>query len=102
MFQSVVAIVSGGASGLGAATATYLAKNGARAVVADLPSAAEQFVQMQSSVDCSDVASRLKFAETDVTSEEDVVCALDVAANEFGEQGTFYMHLSCAQQLLTN
>ena len=39
MLSSVVAIVSGGASGLGGATASYLVRHGARVVVADLPAA---------------------------------------------------------------
>ena len=91
MFQNIVAIVSGGASGLGAATASYLVKNGARVIVADLPSSAEQFGRMQAEVvaESDRFHERLKFAQVDVTCEEDVVSALDVAASEFGEQGTF-------------
>ena len=89
MFQNVVAIVSGGASGLGAATASYLVRNGARVVVADLHSSQEQFSQMRTSIDTDLTARRLQFAPTDVTSEEDVTTALNVAEQEFGEQGTF-------------
>ena len=101
MFQNIVAIVSGGASGLGAATASYLVRNGARVIVADLPSASEQFGRMQADVNAdSSLVERLKFAEVDVTCEEDVVDALDVAANEFGEQGVCsfvcaFVFLSC-------
>ena len=84
MFQNVVAIVSGGASGLGAATASYLVRNGARVVVADLHASQEQFMQMKSSIDTD---TRLQFAPADVTSEEDVTNALNVAEQEFGEQG---------------
>ena len=84
MFQNVVAIVSGGASGLGAATASYLVRNGARVVVADLHASQEQFMQMKSSIDTD---TRLQFAPTDVTSEDDVTNALNVAEQEFGEQG---------------
>ena len=85
MFQHVIAIISGGASGLGAATASYLVRNGARVVVADLPSAKEAFVQLQSSI--VDKQERLHFSETDVTSEEDLVKTLDVIEDTFGEQG---------------
>ena len=84
MFQNVVAIVSGGASGLGAATASYLVRNGARVVVADLHASQEQFMQMKSSIDTD---TRLQFAPTDVTSEDDVTNALNVAEQKFGEQG---------------
>jgi 3-hydroxyacyl-CoA dehydrogenase/3-hydroxy-2-methylbutyryl-CoA dehydrogenase len=96
MFQNVVAIVSGGASGLGAATASYLVRNGARVIVADLPSAREQFLQMQTSIENSE--GRLKFSQTDVTSEEDVVGALNVAEDTFGEQGSFlFIRSICAR-----
>ncbi|KAL7503686.1 hypothetical protein ACHAXN_001436 [Cyclotella atomus] len=85
MFQNTVAIISGGASGLGAATASHLVKHGARVVVADLPSSIEQFERLRSSIGVGDEKA-LQFAETDVTSEEDVVGALNVAEREFGEQ----------------
>ena len=83
MFRNIVAIVSGGASGLGGATASYLVRHGARVVVADLPAAEESFQKL----DAFTNANTLKFAKTDVTSEEDVSLALDMAENEFGEQG---------------
>ncbi|KAL9184407.1 hypothetical protein ACHAXT_002493 [Thalassiosira profunda] len=83
MLQNVVAIVSGGASGLGAATASYLVRNGARVMVADLPTAQEQFQRLEESV--GEFGS-LKFAKADVTSEGEVTFALDMAEEEFGEQ----------------
>ncbi|KAL7546791.1 hypothetical protein ACHAWF_010128 [Thalassiosira exigua] len=86
MFQSVIAIVSGGASGLGAATASYLARHGARVVVADLPKAQDQFLQLEASATDDDGGGVLKFAAADVRSEDDVSFALDVAEEEFGEQ----------------
>ena len=93
MFRNIVAVVSGGASGLGAATATYLVRNGARVMVADLPAAKEQFLQMEASIDASNVEGRLKFASTDVTCEDDVGGALDAVEEEFGEQGWYYTYL---------
>lgn len=87
MFRNVVAVVTGGASGLGAATATYLVRNGARVMVADLPVTKEQFLQIEASIDASDVEGHLKFSSMDVTSEEDVSGALDAVEEEFGEQG---------------
>ena len=89
--QHVVAIISGGASGLGGATASYLVRHGARVVVADLPAAEESFEKLDAFImnanTSDDVNGSLKFAKTDVSSEEDVSLALDMAENEFGEQG---------------
>ena len=93
MFQNVVAIVSGGASGLGAATASYLVRHGARVVVADLPRAYDTFLKLDEetaaglgSIGGGGGAS-IKFASTDVTKEDDVKKALNVAEELFGEQG---------------
>jgi NAD(P)-dependent dehydrogenase (short-subunit alcohol dehydrogenase family) len=66
------AIVTGGASGLGLATATELAKAGAQVVVLDLPSSAgEQRAQ--------EIGGR--FAPADVTDEAAVQAAVDAAAD---------------------
>jgi NAD(P)-dependent dehydrogenase (short-subunit alcohol dehydrogenase family) len=66
-----VAVVTGGASGLGLATARRLAAAGARAVLVDLPSTAG-----------ADQAGQFgaTFAPADVTSEDDIGAALDTAA----------------------
>jgi NAD(P)-dependent dehydrogenase (short-subunit alcohol dehydrogenase family) len=68
------AIVTGGASGLGEATARLLAEKGARVVIADLQDDKGEAV-----------AKELEgiFAHTDVTSEEDVIAAVE-AAKELG------------------
>ena len=87
MFQNVVAIVSGGASGLGAATASYLVSHGARVVVADLPRAYESFLKLEDETVGGDGAASIKFASADVTNEDDIHRALDVAHEEYGEQG---------------
>ena len=87
MFQNVVAIVSGGASGLGAATASYLVRHGARVVVADLPHTQEQFLKLEAFTSSDDGSGSLKFAKVDVRSEDDVSFALDMVEEEFGEQG---------------
>ena len=95
MFHHITAIVSGGASGLGAATASYLVRNGARVLVADLPQAQEQFLKLEASVvnvgdntsSGGSIIGSLQFAKTDVRSEDDVSAALDMAEEEFGEQG---------------
>ncbi|MBB3098056.1 NAD(P)-dependent dehydrogenase (short-subunit alcohol dehydrogenase family) [Actinoplanes campanulatus] len=72
--QHDVALVTGGASGLGLATVQALAAEGAHVVIVDLPSS-----------DGKDVAGHLgdtaRFSPGDVTSEESVTAALDIAAS---------------------
>ena len=65
-----VALVTGGASGLGLATATALRDGGAAIVVTDLPNS-----------DGAAVAERLdgQFAPTDVTDEDSVTAAVELA-----------------------
>ena len=91
MFKHITAIVSGGASGLGGATASYLTRHGARVVVADLPQAKDNFLRLEASVSEQGNGS-LTFANTDVRSEDDVTSALDMAVQQFGEQGE---HVYC-------
>ena len=63
--------VAGGSSGLGKATALHLAGLGANVLVGDLqPFEGDQ---------------RIAFCETDVTDEESVTAALDVARSYFWE-----------------
>jgi len=72
--NGAAAIVTGGASGLGEATARLLAQKGARVVVADLQDDKGEAV-----------AKEVEgiFAHTDVTSEDDVIATVD-AAKELG------------------
>jgi NAD(P)-dependent dehydrogenase (short-subunit alcohol dehydrogenase family) len=60
-----VALITGGASGLGRATALRFARAGASVVVLDLPSAPGAAV-------LAELGSRAIFAAADVTSEADV------------------------------
>jgi len=72
-----VALVTGGASGLGLATVEELHGAGASVVIVDLPSS-----------DGKSVAERLgdkaRFAPADVTAEDDVRSAVQLAAGDFG------------------
>lgn len=68
-----VALITGGASGLGLATARRLLDAGASVVLADLPSSDGKTV-------AAELGDRVVFAPTDVTSETDVMAALDAAA----------------------
>ena len=78
MMKSLVALVTGGASGLGKATAEHLLASGARGVVIlDLPtSAGEQVARDLSYENCI-------FVPGNVTSESDVQSAIGVAKEKF-------------------
>ena len=66
------AIVTGGASGLGAATAAALAARGARVVALDLPEACDAGARRE----------RVEYVATDVTSEADVRAAVVQASDD--------------------
>jgi 3-hydroxyacyl-CoA dehydrogenase/3-hydroxy-2-methylbutyryl-CoA dehydrogenase len=97
MLSGIVGIVTGGSSGLGAATARCLVRNGARVVVADLAHQKDSFFQMAAAagidsgriMDGSDStpcdSPVLAFSETDVMSSDQVTRALDLAEKAFGE-----------------
>ena len=68
-----VVLVTGGASGLGAATARSLASTGAQVVILDLPSASGLEV-------VAEVGDGAVFAPADVRDEEQVQAAVDTAA----------------------
>jgi NAD(P)-dependent dehydrogenase (short-subunit alcohol dehydrogenase family) len=73
--KNSVFIVTGGASGLGAATARMAAENGGKVVIADLQAEmGEKLAQ--------DLGGR--FIKTDVTSEADGKAAVALAQKEFG------------------
>jgi 3-hydroxyacyl-CoA dehydrogenase/3-hydroxy-2-methylbutyryl-CoA dehydrogenase len=114
MLRSVVAIVSGGASGLGAATANAIVRRGGRVLVADLPEASDNFFRLATAT-CAEVhhvgelaegiacdyvphdhdkKSRkrgthegvlMAFSEVDVRNEVDILNALDKTESTFGE-----------------
>ena len=73
--KNSVFLVTGGASGLGAATARMAAENGAKVVIADMQAEAGE-----------NLAKELggRFAKTDVTSEADGKAAVALAVKEFG------------------
>jgi NAD(P)-dependent dehydrogenase (short-subunit alcohol dehydrogenase family) len=80
-----VAVVTGGASGLGLATARRLTKAGAQVVLLDLPSAPGA-----QAVD--ELGAGAAFAPGDVTSEADVTAALDAAT----ARGPLRIVVNCA------
>ncbi len=74
--ENKVALITGGASGIGAATAELFAERGARVVIADLQE--ERGEQLARQVDGS-------FVRVDVTSEADVRTAVDTAVERYGQ-----------------
>ena len=76
-----VFLVTGGASGLGAATVRLLAAEGASVVIADLDRAAGNAL-------ADELGGAARFAATDVTSESDGKGAVTLALDAFG-------HLHC-------
>jgi NAD(P)-dependent dehydrogenase (short-subunit alcohol dehydrogenase family) len=80
-----VAVVTGGASGLGLATARALHGAGASVVLLDLPGSAGAEV-------AKGLGERAVFSPGDVTSEPDVALALDAA----GEFGPLRIAVNCA------
>lgn len=83
--SNVIAIVTGGASGLGRATAERLARGGAKVILADLNDAGAEVAK--------EIGANARFALTNVTSEDDVNAALDLAEAEFG---TVNVAINCA------
>ena len=75
--KSKVALVTGGASGLGRATVEELLKAGASAVIVDLPTSEGETV-------AKELGDAALFCAADVTSEADVQLAVDAAVKTFG------------------
>ncbi|HEY8490939.1 MAG TPA: 3-hydroxyacyl-CoA dehydrogenase [Dehalococcoidia bacterium] len=75
--EGIGAVVTGGASGLGRATAELLASLGARVAVLDRPGSAGEEVART-------LGEGAIFAPADVTDEGQVTAALDTAVREFG------------------
>jgi NAD(P)-dependent dehydrogenase (short-subunit alcohol dehydrogenase family) len=84
--NGITAIITGGASGLGGATAQRLAEHGANVVLLDRDAEKGQ-------AHAKNIGANARFAEADVTSEESVQSAIDLARNEFG---ALHVLVNCA------
>ena len=82
---NAVALVTGGASGLGLATVRRLHEGGATVVVVDLPSSRGEAA-------AKDLGGRAAFAPADVTSESEVAAAVATA----GDLGPLRIVVNCA------
>ncbi|XP_015172622.1 PREDICTED: 3-hydroxyacyl-CoA dehydrogenase type-2-like [Polistes dominula] len=78
MLKNTVALITGGASGLGRGTALRFIKEGAKVVIADLPSSKGQEL-------ANEYKGQALFVPVDVTSEEDVLNALKTTKVNFGK-----------------
>ncbi|WP_063064009.1 3-hydroxyacyl-CoA dehydrogenase [Nocardia violaceofusca] len=83
--ENAVAVVTGGASGLGLATVKELHGQGTKVVIIDLPSSNGEAI-------AKELGDGVVFAATDVTNEEQVSAALDAAA----QLGTLRIAVNCA------
>jgi NAD(P)-dependent dehydrogenase (short-subunit alcohol dehydrogenase family) len=70
-------LVTGGASGLGAACVRLLTQNGAKAVIADLNSETGEAL-------AKELGESVRFVKTNVTEEESVQAAVQMAVDAFG------------------
>lgn len=75
--QNQTFLVTGGASGLGAATVRRLAAAGARVLIADLNEALGTAL-------ATELGNGARFVKADVTQEADVAAAITVATNDMG------------------
>jgi NAD(P)-dependent dehydrogenase (short-subunit alcohol dehydrogenase family) len=75
--ENKVGLITGGASGLGFATARELTKAGASIVIVDLP-------RSRGDAAASELGDKVHFVPADVTVERDVQRAIDVAVRELG------------------
>jgi NAD(P)-dependent dehydrogenase (short-subunit alcohol dehydrogenase family) len=75
--QGRVAVVTGGASGIGEATVRRFVEEGARVVVADLQRKPGEAL-------VADLGDAAVFVATDVTAEDQIAAAVDTAVQRFG------------------
>jgi NAD(P)-dependent dehydrogenase (short-subunit alcohol dehydrogenase family) len=80
-----VALITGGASGLGLATARHLLGTAAGVVIVDLPTSDGEKA-------AADLGERARFSAADVTDEQEVSAALDIA----GALGPLRVVVNCA------
>ena len=84
--KNSVALITGGASGLGEATVRRFVAQGAKVVVADLN--AEKGAAL-----AAELGDAVRFVETDVTSEDSVQTAVNTAREAFG---ALHINVNCA------
>lgn len=73
-----VAVITGAASGIGEGTVRRFIQEGAKVIIADVQDAPGAAL-------AKELGSATRFVHTDVTSEDDVARAIDLAVSEFGQ-----------------
>jgi len=76
--QGKVIVVTGGASGLGAATATHLAEQGAKVILVDMNQEQGNALQQQ-------LGEQAEFVQLDVTDEQAVEAFFNHVENQYGQ-----------------
>ena len=84
--KETTVLVTGGASGLGAACVRRFASQGARVVIVDLNA-------KQGAALAAEIGQQARFVQADVSSEADVQAAIQVAVEQFGG---LHVALNCA------
>merc|ERR1712226_339312 len=82
--EGKVALITGGASGIGASTARLFFKNGAKVVIADLQDEMGQSLCKELNPECT------TFVHCDVTKETDVENAVNCAVSTYGKLDIMY------------
>lgn len=91
-FQDKVAIVTGGASGIGAVTARAFAEEGAKVVIADFADAGQQI-----SDNLNHEGYDTFFVKTDVTSEEQVKGLISETVKKYGKLDIMFANAGIAK-----
>jgi NAD(P)-dependent dehydrogenase (short-subunit alcohol dehydrogenase family) len=84
-----VAVITGGASGMGAATVRRFVREGARIVIADI-------LEPQAKKLLEEFGDACTFAKTDVTREDEVRAAVDTAISTFGRLDCMFNNAGAA------
>src|SRR5579859_3710035 len=94
--RGATALVTGGASGLGAATARRLHAGGAAVVLLDLPGGRGEAVGRDLADELSASGAPAVFAPADVTDEAQVRSAVDRSSDEGAGFGSLRVVVNCA------
>lgn len=92
-FAGKTAIITGGASGLGRASAELFAREGAQVVIADINE--EQGQQL-----ARELGSNVRFHRTDVAEEEDIQRLIDYTLNTFGGLHVMFNNAGITNRLI--
>ncbi|MED6192170.1 hypothetical protein PIB30_007702 [Stylosanthes scabra] len=88
--EGKVAIITGGASGIGAATAKLFLQHGAKVIIADIQDQLGISLSKSLAEHCPAAANNIHYTHCDVTSEPDVKSLVDFAVSKFGNLDIMY------------